>query len=169
MRHAAANHRDREGARPVPAVSPPAVEAEPAPRPVPVPGLAIRRMTVGGAAKASSVSGTTMAKHVMAEAGQAAAAQAGYGSRTFVTDAALLTAAVDADPHDFAAGPARSARHDINAMVTVHQYSKTEAPPAGFAEGRPVAKTIDGVSTNCEIGAVKTGAGDVSITHFKKV
>jgi hypothetical protein len=129
----------------------------------------IRRMSVGGTAKASSVSGTTRAKHVMAVAGQEADAQAGYGSRTFVTSDAVLTAAVDADAHDFAAGPARSARFDINASVPIYQYDKTNPPPAGLAAGQPVTKSIDGAATNCEIGAVKTGTGDISITHFKKV
>ena len=132
-------------------------------------GPAIRRMTVGGAAVASSVSGTTSAKHVMAEAGQAADAEAGYGSRTYVTSEATLTAAVDANGHNFVAGPARSARVDINASVPIYQYDKTNPPPAGMAAGQPVARSINGVATNCEIGAVKTGAGAVSITHFKKV
>ena len=131
-------------------------------------GPTIRRMTVGGAPAATSVSGTTHAKHVMAEAGQAAAAAAGYGSRTFVTDDATLIAAVNADATDFAAGPARSARVDVNAMVPIYQYDKTNAPPAGLAAGQPVARSINGVATNCEIGAVKTGAGDISITHFKR-
>ena len=131
-------------------------------------GPTIRRMTVGGAPAATSVSGTTHAKHVMAEAGQAAAAAAGYGSRTFVTDDATLIAAVNADATDFAAGPARSARVDVNAMVPIYQYDKTNAPPAGLAAGQPVARTINNVATNCEIGAVKTGAGDISITHFKR-
>ena len=132
-------------------------------------GPAIRRMTVGGAAVASSVSGTTSAKHVMAEAGQAADAEAGYGSRTYVTSEATLTAAVDANGHNFVAGPARSARVDINAVVPIYQYDKTNPPPAGMAAGQPVARSINGVATNCEIGAVKTGAGAISITHFKKV
>lgn len=132
-------------------------------------GSTIRRMSVNGVAKASTVSGTTSAKHVMAEAGQAADAAAGYGSRTYVTSEATLTAAVDANAHDFAAGPARSARVDINASVPIYQYDKTNAPPAGLAAGQPVARSINGVATNCEIGAVKTGAGDISITHFKKV
>lgn len=132
-------------------------------------GPTIRRMTVGGAPKGSSVSGTTSAKHVMAEPGQAADAAAGYGSRTYVTSEATLTAAVDANAHNFAAGPARSARVDINALVPIYQYDKTNAPPAGLTAGQPVARSINGVATNCEIGAVKTGAGDVSITHFKKV
>jgi hypothetical protein len=126
-------------------------------------------MTVGGVPKASTVSGTTSAKHVMAEAGQAADAAAGYGSRTYVTSEATLTAAVDANAHNFAAGAARSARVDVNAVVPIFQYDKTNAPPAGLAAGQPVARSINGVATNCEIGAVKTGAGDVSITHFKKV
>ena len=132
-------------------------------------GPAIRRMTVGGVAVASSVSGTTSAKHVMAEAGQAADAEAGYGSRTYVTSEATLTAAVDANAHNFAPGPARSARVDINASVPIYQYDKTNPPPAGMAPGQPVARSINGVATNCEIGAVKTGTGAVSITHFKKV
>lgn len=132
-------------------------------------GPVIRRMTVGGVAVGSSVSGATHTKHVVAEAGQAADAAAGYGSRTFVTSDAVLTAAVDANATNFAAGPARSARVDINAMVPIYQYDKTNAPPAGLAAGQPVARSINGVATNCEIGAVKTGAGAVSITHFKKV
>lgn len=132
-------------------------------------GPTIRRMSVGGAPTASSVSGTTSAKHVMAEPGQAADAAAGYGSRTYVTSEAVLTAAVDADAHNFAAGPARSARVDVNASVPIYQYDKTNAPPAGLAAGQPVARSVNGVATNCEIGAVKTGAGEISITHFKKV
>jgi hypothetical protein len=132
-------------------------------------GPVIRRMKVDGADVPSSVSGTTSTKHVMALAGQAADAQAGYGSRTFVTSDAILTAAVDADGHDFPAGAARSARHDCRASVPIYQYDKTGAPPAGLAAGQPVNKSIDGVATTCEIGAVKTGAGDISITHFKKV
>jgi hypothetical protein len=132
-------------------------------------GPTIRRMSVNGVAKLSTVSGTTSAKHVMAEAGQAADAAAGYGSRTYVTSEATLTAAVDANGHNFAAGPARSDRVNINASVPIYQYDKTNAPPAGLAAGQPVARSINGVATNCEIGAVKTGTGDVSITHFKKV
>ncbi|HEX8078754.1 MAG TPA: hypothetical protein VF557_00940 [Jatrophihabitans sp.] len=131
-------------------------------------GPTIRRMTVGGAPAATSVSGATHTKHVMAVAGQAADATAGYGSRTFVTDDATLIGAVNADATDFAAGPARSARVDVNAMVPIYQYDKTNAPPAGLAAGQPVNRTINGVATNCEIGAVKTGAGDISITHFKR-
>jgi hypothetical protein len=131
-------------------------------------GPTIRRMTVGGAPAATSVSGVTHTKHVMAEAGQAADAAAGYGSRTFVTSDATLIAAVNADATDFAAGPARSARVDVNAMVPIYQYDKTNAPPAGLAAGQPVARSINGVATNCEIGAVKTGGGDISITHFKR-
>jgi hypothetical protein len=132
-------------------------------------GPTIRRMSVDGVAKVSTVSGTTSAKHVKAEAGQAADAAAGYGSRTYVTSEATLIAAVDANGHNFAPGPGRSARVDINASVPIYQYDKTNAPPAGLAAGQPVARSINGVATNCEIGAVKTGANEVSITHFKKV
>jgi len=135
----------------------------------------VRRMAIGGAPTPSSVSGTTHTKHVMAQPGQAVAAQAGYGSRTFVTSDADLTAAVDAAAHDFAATPARSAREDINATVPIYQYDKTGPPPAGLAAGQPVAQSIAGDPTPCEIGAVKTGDGGptnpatISITHFKKL
>ena len=126
-------------------------------------------MTIGGATTKSSVSGTTQKKHVVALAAQPAEAEAGYGPRTFVTDDKQLTDAVDKNGHDFAPTPGRSARKDVTAKVAIQQFDKTEDPPAGFAKGKPVKKSIDGVEADCEIGAVKTGDGAVSITHFKKI
>jgi hypothetical protein len=137
--------------------------------PVPSPSQAIQRMTVGGHAVASTVSGTTHGKHVVALLNQATTAAAEYGSRTFVLADADLTGPVDLNAHNFAANNQRSARTDINANVTIYQYDKRPPFPAGLAANQPVDRTINGVATNCEIGAVKTGPGAVEITHFKKV
>jgi hypothetical protein len=126
-------------------------------------------MSVRGAHKASEVSSTTRNKHVVALGDQAATAQAGYGSSTFVTSTADLTDAVDANAHDFiGANGVASARFDFEASVKIYLYDKTEAPPAGFAKGKPVSKTIDGVATTCEIGVKKTGDDKIQVTHFKK-
>jgi hypothetical protein len=131
-------------------------------------GARLQRMSIRGVDTASSVSGTTRTKHVVAAADQAARAAAEFGSTTFVTSEAVLTDAVDADDHDFTeAAAAKSARFDLAATVEVSRYDKTEPPPAGFARGKPVSKTIDDADTACEIGVVKTGADAISITHFK--
>jgi hypothetical protein len=129
----------------------------------------LQRMSVAGTAVASSVSGETRTKHVVASAGQQAAADGGYGDRTFVRSDNVLTAAVDADPHSFAAGAARSGRQDVQAQVTIDQWQKTTRTPAGLAAGQPCTQTITNTASTCEIGAVKTGTGAISITHFKKV
>lgn len=129
----------------------------------------LQRMSVAGTVVDATVSGDTATKHVVAAAGQQAAATGGYGDRTFVRTANVLTAAVDADPHSFAAGAARSARHDIQAQVTIDQWQKTTRTPDGFAAGQASTQTITNTATACEIGALKTGTGAISITHFKKV
>ena len=115
------------------------------------------------------MSGTTSGKHVCAVGDQPAAAKANFGSTTFVTSGALLTAAVDADAHDFASSTSRSDRRDMNATVNIYQYDKTGDPSTGgMAKGQDVACSASDAATNCEIGVVKTGANDLSITHFKK-
>jgi hypothetical protein len=130
----------------------------------------LQAMAIRGGASPSVVSGTTHTKHVKATGDQAAAAAGNFGSTTFVTSDAALTSAVDAHAHDFteAAGKA-SARFDFNADVAISQYSKTEAPPDGFAKGKPVTKDIDNAVHSCEIGATKGGDDKIKVTHFKKL
>jgi hypothetical protein len=130
----------------------------------------IQRMAVRSVKTPSIVSKATHDKHVVAEADQEAEAKAGYGSRTFVTSDGTLTAIVDADPFDFTEPAGRaSARKDIQADVVITQFSKKGDPPASFAKGNDVTKTIDKVSTKCEIGAEKSGDDKIKITHFKKL
>ena len=133
------------------------------------PNASLQLMKVDGVDTGSTVSGTTMNKHVKATGAQQAAATANFGSSTFVADAALLTTPVDADGHDFPSSTSRSARKDINANVVIYQWTKDAEPGTpGFGAGGAVSRSINGVSTYCEIGAVKTGTNDISITHFKK-
>jgi hypothetical protein len=129
----------------------------------------MQMMTVRTGAKAATVSGETSRKHVMAASGQEAAAREGFGSRTFVSDGSLLTAKVDAHDHNFTEeARVASGRFDFDADVVITQWDKTEAPPGGLAKDKPVAKTIDGVSTSCEIGVTKGGDDALKVTHFKK-
>ena len=138
---------------------------------VPVAGAdTIRRMKIAGVKSAAAVSSTTKKKHVAAAGAQQALATAEFGSMTFVEDEQLLIAAIDADGHDFPAGREASARTDVVANVKISQWEKTNGNvPGGFAKGQPSSKTIDGVVHSCEIGAIKTGDGRISITHFKKL
>ena len=126
-------------------------------------------MAIRGTKTTPVVAPETRTKHVAPVSAQAAAAEAGYGHRTFVTDEKVLVDAVNANGHDFPeADGVPSARVDINADVPIYQYEKTNPPPAGFAKGQPVTKTIDGVKTTCEIGVTKTGDDRIKIMHFKK-
>jgi hypothetical protein len=130
----------------------------------------IRRMKIAGVKSGATVSGTTKKKHVAAAGEQAAKATAEFGSMTFVEDEQLLIAAVDADGWDFPADAGASLRKDVVADVKISQWEKTGGSvPGGMAKGQPSTKTIDGVVHSCEIGAVKTGDGRISITHFKKL
>lgn len=126
----------------------------------------VQRMKVRNAPKASTLSGPTAAKHVEANAAtQAARAEAEYGSRTFVTNASLITNAVDADGHNFTeASNVASDRYDFNATVKVSVYMKT---PPNFGAGQPVVKTIDNEDKPCEIGVQKKGDDTIKVTHFK--
>jgi hypothetical protein len=128
------------------------------------PGVA-QRMTIRTHAAASNLSIDTATKHVEPAATQAGRAAAEYGSRTFVTDAANITAVVDLDNHNFTeAANSRSARRDFNAMVPISVYMKT---PPDLGAGHPVNQTVNNAATDCEIGAVKTGADQIQVTHFK--
>ena len=96
------------------------------------------------------------------------------GDLTYVRAVNLLTAAIDADNHDFAASPQASNRVDIHVQVTIDQWDKNVRTPAGRAAGQPSTRTINNTLTPCEIGAVKPGKNPadperISITHFQKV
>jgi hypothetical protein len=137
-------------------------------KPVSSPSQTIQRMTIRTVNAASQVSTTTHNKHVKATGAQAAAAQANYGSTTFVTADNLLTGPVDLNNHNFTqAARTRSGRFDFNANVVVYVYHKTGNPPAGWARGQPVAIAVNGQATNCEIGVVKDGTDRIKVTHFK--
>ncbi|HAX90316.1 MAG TPA: hypothetical protein DCY91_29780 [Cyanobacteria bacterium UBA11370] len=133
-------------------------------------GEVVQRMKVRGVDKPSEVSSPTRTKHVVALSNQAATAQANYGDSTFVVSEDVLTNAVNANNYDFPEqSGVKSARQDIQANVVIYQYTKTEAPPGGFAKTKPVTLTINGVSTLCEIGVIKGGDDVLKITHFKKL
>jgi hypothetical protein len=128
-----------------------------------------QRMAVEGNPVASVLSPATAAKHVAAPPDQDAAAQAGYGHRTFVAIGNLITAAVDAHNHDFPQMPLRSNRFDFTADVVISQYEKQPPFPQGMGLNQPVVQTINQTATLCEIGVVKNGNGIIQVTHFKKV
>ncbi|MEQ9552081.1 MAG: hypothetical protein RIM23_21045 [Coleofasciculus sp. G3-WIS-01] len=133
-------------------------------------GGVMQRMQVRGQKKQSEVSSTTAQKHVVAQAAQPAQAQANYGDSTFVLSKQVLTNAVDANAYNFTEqSGAKSQRYDIQAKVVIYQYEKTGDPPSGLAKNQPVALTIDGVATLCEIGVKKGGDDKLKITHFKKL
>jgi hypothetical protein len=148
-----------------------AAAAAPALRlPPPMAGAAIQRMKTRGTAKTSEVSSATHNKHVVAVNGQAQAALDAYTNSTFVLTDADLTGPVDANDHNFLdLANEKSARKNINANVTIYLYNKRAPLPQGNGEGKPVDLAINGVATNCEIGAVKGGDDKIKITHFMKV
>jgi hypothetical protein len=125
----------------------------------------IQKMTVGNAAKTSTLSAATNLKHVEPAGTQQSRADAEYGSRTFVTNAGDITGVVDANAHNFESNGQRSARFDFNANVPISQYMKT---PPNLGAGQPSVQTINNQQTECEIGVVKTGDDQIQVTHFKK-
>jgi hypothetical protein len=130
---------------------------------------AVQRMSVRGTKTDSVVSSDTHKKHVVAESDRAAAAQAGYGSRTFVAADSDLTTPVDAHLNNFTeANGKASDRVDFNADVTIYQYDKRTPLPAGLKKGEPVDLTVDGEARSCEIGAEKNGVDAIKITHCMK-
>ncbi len=127
-------------------------------------------MKIQGTDKASEVNSATSTKHVVAETDQERKAKENYGDSTFVLSSSVLTEAVDANTHDFTDAPGvKSDRKDIQAMVVIYLYTKTGDPPSGFGKNQPVKLAINGVSTLCEIGVIKSGDDKLKITHFKKL
>lgn len=122
-------------------------------------------MKIRGTNKNSEVSGATHNKHVVDTASQADVAKAAYSDSTFVTSDNDLKTPVDTDTHNFTeAANVASARYDFNDNVKIYLWSKSE----GVGKDKPVTKTIDGVSTQTEIGAKKGGDDKIKITHFMK-
>jgi hypothetical protein len=139
---------------------------------MPLTSLSIQAMKIRGTDQASQVSTITHNKHVVNIGDQAAKAESGFGSSTFVTSDDILTSAVNTNTHDFAElAIQKSARFDFEANVPIYQWDKTgtKAIPEKFGKGEPVSKTINGHDTNCEIGVVKGGDDIIKVTHFKKV
>jgi len=133
-------------------------------------GRVLQRMSVRSTKSKAVVSSDTRKKHVCAVDAQEAEARGGFGPRTFVASESILTNAVDQDDHDFTeAATTPSARFDFQANIPVHQFEKTEGPPAGWAKGKPVNKTCDGEEKACEIGAIKGGDDIIKVTHFKMI
>lgn len=133
-------------------------------------GRVLQRMSVRATKTPSVVSSDTRKKHVFALNAHEAEAEGGYGPRTFVTSDATLTNAVDENDHDFTETANKSsARFDFQTGIPVHQFEKAEAPPAGWAKGKPVSKTVDGEEKPCEIGAIKGGDDAIKVTHFKLI
>ena len=125
----------------------------------------LQRMSIRNTPTVSTLSAATQSKHVEPAATQQARADSEYGSRTFVTQAADITAVVDANTHNFTeANGTKSARFDFNANVPISVYMKT---PPNLGAGQPSVQTINNVVTNCEIGVVKTGTDQIQVTHFK--
>lgn len=124
-----------------------------------------QQMKIRNTDKASEISNATRNKHVVATGEQEATAKAAYSSSTFVTSSALLTNAIDSNDHNFTEDADKpSGRKDIDADVVIYQWNKKD----GVGIGNDVEKTIDGVSTSCEIGAKKGGDDKIKITHFMK-
>ena len=121
----------------------------------------VQRLKVMGTQVASIVSADTHAKHVKATNQQAAAAKDNYGSTTYVTSDATITAVLDPINWDFRA--VQSTYKNFYRNVTVSVYAKTGEQDAG----KPVARTINEQSTRCQIGVTKSRSGIIRVTHFQ--
>lgn len=137
--------------------------------PAPLQAQTIQRVQIAGVSQDASntyIKGDKKKKHVAPAAAQEASAEAGFGTRTFVTDEKLIVDAVVADTENIPAGD--TSKKHISADVVISQWDKTNPPTAGYANGQPVAKSIDEESHACDIGVKLTGENKIQVWHFQK-